>query len=185
VESALIDRRNFLKGATATGVITGVLAVGSPLALMAPSRAWAADLKALTTPEGATLMAVARTIAPHEKLEDAAYAVVVQSADTDAAKDEATRKLLKDGVASLGAGFATAPFATRAAALKKLEGSPFFITMRVKTLSTLYATEMAYRYFGYEGEAFSKGGYIFRGFNDLRWLPDVPEADSGPMPAKA
>jgi hypothetical protein len=185
VESAPVDRRDFLKGAAATGVITGVLSAGSPLALMAPSRAWAADLKALTTPEGATLMAVARTIAPHDKLEDAAYAIVVQSADADAAKDEATRKLLKDGAASLGAGFATAPFATRAAALKKLEGSPFFITMRVKTLSTLYATEMAYRYFGYEGEAFSKGGYLFRGFNDLRWLPDVPEADSGPMPAKA
>ena len=53
--------------------------------------------------------------------------------------------------------------------------------MRVKTLSTLYATEMAYRYFGYEGEAFSKGGYLFRGFNDLRWLPEVPLADSGPV----
>jgi hypothetical protein len=53
--------------------------------------------------------------------------------------------------------------------------------MRVKVLGVLYATEMAYHYFGYEGEAFSKGGYLFRGFNDLRWLPDVPLADSGPV----
>jgi hypothetical protein len=52
--------------------------------------------------------------------------------------------------------------------------------MRVKVLGVLYATEMAYNFFGYEGEAFSKGGYLFRGFNDLRWLPDVPLADSGP-----
>jgi predicted aconitase len=178
-----VDRRDFLK--SATGVITGVLAVGSPLALIAPSRVWAADLKVFSTAQGAALMAMARTIAPHDKLEDAAYAIVVQSADSDAARDETTRKVLEDGVASLGSGFATASEDTRVAALKKIEQSPFFQTMRVKTLGVLYATEMAYRYFGYEGEAYSKGGYLFRGFNDLRWLPEVPLADSGPMPAKS
>jgi hypothetical protein len=180
---AQADRRDFLK--SATGVITGVLALGSPLALIAPSRAWAADLKVFSTAEGAALMAMTRTIAPHDKLEDAAYAIVVQSADADAAKDPATRKLLTEGIATLGANFASAPEDARVAQLKKIEQSPFFQTMRVKTLGTLYATEMAYRYFGYEGEAYSKGGYLFRGFNDLRWLPEVPLEDSGPVPAKA
>ena len=175
-----VDRRDFLK--VTTGVITGVLAAGSPLALMAPSRAWAADLKAFTTAEGATLMAVARTIAPHDKLEDAAYAIVIQNIDSDAVKDELTRKLMKDGIATLGAAFTSATENVRVDALKKIEQTPFFQTMRVKVFGVLYATEMAYRYFGYEGEAFSKGGYLFRGFNDLRWLPDVPEADSGPIP---
>ncbi|HVY79443.1 MAG TPA: twin-arginine translocation signal domain-containing protein [Steroidobacteraceae bacterium] len=177
------DRREFLKGAT--GVITGVLALGSPLALIAPSRVWAADLKVFSTAEGAALMAMTRTIAPHDQLEDAAYAIVVQSADADAAADPAVRKRLTEGIAALGPGFATAPEETRVAQLKKIEQTPFFQTMRVKTLSVLYATEMAYRYFGYEGEAYSKGGYLFRGFNDLRWLPEVPLADSGPVPAKA
>jgi hypothetical protein len=174
-----VDRRDFLKATT--GVITGILAAGSPLALMAPSRAWAADLKAFTTAEGATLMAVARTIAPHDKLEDAAYAIVIQNIDSDATKDELTRKLMKDGVATLGAGFTAAPENVRVDALKKIEQTPFFQTMRVKVFGVLYATEMAYRYFGYEGEAFSKGGYLFRGFNDLRWLPEVPLVDSGPV----
>ncbi len=41
---------------------------------------------------------------------------------------------------------------------------------------------MAAKLFGYEGEAFSKGGYLTRGFNDLRWLPEVPAPDSGPVP---
>ncbi|HEV7714013.1 MAG TPA: twin-arginine translocation signal domain-containing protein [Steroidobacteraceae bacterium] len=178
-----VDRRDFLKATT--GVLTGVLAVGSPLALLAPSRAWAADLKTFTSAEGATLMAMARTIAPHDKLEDAAYAVVVQSLDSDASKDELTRKLMKEGCATLGAAFATAPENARVDALKKVEQTPFFQTMRVKTLGVLYATEMAYTYFGYEGEAFSKGGYLFRGFNDLRWLPEVPLADSGPAPKQS
>jgi hypothetical protein len=173
-----VDRRDFLK--TTTGVITGVLAAGSPLALMAPSRAWAVDLKAFTTAEGTALMALARTIAPHDKLEDAAYAIVIQGIDSDAVKDSAFSKLVKDGLASLGAGFASSPETARVAALKKVEQTPFFQTMRAKVFG-LYATDLAYKYFGYEGEAFSKGGYLFRGFNDLRWLPDVPLADSGPV----
>jgi hypothetical protein len=173
-----VDRRDFLR---ATGVLTGVLALGSPLALIAPSRAWAADLRAFTSAEGATLMAMARTIAPHDKLEDAAYAIVIQNIDAEAVKDELTLKLMKEGVATLGVGFAVAPEALRVEALKKVEQTPFFQTMRVKVFGVLYATEMAYRYFGYEGEAFSKGGYLFRGFNELRWLPDVPLADSGPV----
>jgi hypothetical protein len=62
-----MDRREFLG---VTGVLTGLLAAGSPLALLAPSRAWALDLKALTSDEGTTLLAAARTIAPHDKLDD-------------------------------------------------------------------------------------------------------------------
>jgi hypothetical protein len=68
------------------------------------------------------------------------------------------------------------------AALKSLEPTPFFQSLRAQTLQVLYATPMAFRLFGYEGEAFSKGGYLTRGFNDLRWLPEVPLADSGPVP---
>jgi hypothetical protein len=177
------DRRDFLK--SATGVITGVLALGRPLALFAPSRVWAAYLNEFPRADGAALMAMTRTIAPHDKLEDAAYAIVVQSVDADAAANPATRKLMTKGIATLGSGFATASEDARVAQLKKIEQSPFFQTMRVKTLGVLYATEMAYRYFGYEGEAYSKGGYLFRGFNDLRWLPEVPLEDSGPVPAQA
>jgi hypothetical protein len=172
-------RREFLK--TGTGVLTGMLAAGSPLAMLAPSRAWAVDLKTLTSAEGAVLMAVARTIAPHDKLEDAAYAIVVKSVDADAASDPALRAMIKENVQQLTPAFATAPETERVALLKKIESSPFFQTMRVKTLGTLYATPMAYAYFGYEGEAFSKGGYLYRGFNDLRWLPDVPLEDAGPV----
>ncbi len=177
-----IDRRGFLHK---TGILTGVLAAGSPLALLAPSRAWAVDLTSLTSAEGATLLAAARTIAPHDKLEDAAYASVIRALDTAAAKDEAVSKQLRDGAAALGAGFARAPENERVEALRKIETTPFFQNLRVQTLQVLYATPLAYAYFGYEGEAFSKGGYLQRGFNDLRWLPEVPPADSGPVPGES
>ena len=175
----LIPRRDFLG---ASGVLTGLIAVGSPLALLAPSRAWAIDLKVLSSSDGVTLMAVARTIAPHDKLDDAAYALVIQSLDADAAKDAQLLALLRSGIRQLGAGFASGTEAARVQALTAVETTPFFQTMRVKTLGTLYATPIAYAYFGYEGEAFSKGGYLLRGFNDLRWLPEVPPEDSGPVP---
>jgi hypothetical protein len=176
-----VARREFLQ---VTGILTGLLAVGSPLALLAPSRAWAVDLTSLTTAEATTLLAATRTIAPHDKLEDAAYAFVIRALDAAAAKDEALHKQLSQGVASLGAGFASAPEGVRVAALRRLEPTPFFQNLRVQTLLVLYSTPLAYAYFGYEGEAFSKGGYLQRGFNDLRWLPDLPAEDSGPVPGE-
>ncbi len=74
-----LNRRELLK--TTTGLLTGCLVAGSPLALIAPGRAWAVDLEILTSSEGATLMSMARTIAPHDKLDDAAYALVIKAVD--------------------------------------------------------------------------------------------------------
>jgi len=175
-----LNRRELLKNTT--GLLTGWVVAGSPLALIAPGRAWAVDLKALTSSEGATLMSVARTIAPHDRLDDAAYALVVQAVDGDAGKNADTRKMIKEGLAALGADFAASSENERVESLKKVESSAFFQMMRVKTLQVLYSGPIAYAYFGYEGEAFSKGGYLLRGFNDLRWLPEVPAEDSGPLP---
>src|ERR1700734_2403343 len=95
---ATMDRRKFLG---VTGVLTGVLAAGSPLALLAPTRAWALDLTALTSTEGAVLLTAARTIAPHDKLDDAPYALVVQALDGSATRDAATLSVLRQGTAGL------------------------------------------------------------------------------------
>jgi hypothetical protein len=178
-----LNRRELLK--TATGLLSGYLVAGGSLALIAPGRAWAVDLAALSSSEGATLMSMARTIAPHDKLDDAAYALAIQAVDGDAAKDANTFKIIKEGMAGLGTGFVAGSESERVEALKKIESSAFFQMMRLKTLQVLYSNPIAYAYFGYEGEAFSKGGYLFRGFNDLRWLPEVPDEDSGPLPADA
>jgi hypothetical protein len=174
------NRRELLK--TTTGLLTGLMVAGSPLAMMARGRTWAVDLTALSSSEGVALMAMARTIAPHDKLEDAAYAMVVRAIDSDASKDQSARKMIKEGLARLGPEFAASAENERVAVLKKIESSAFFQMMRQKTMQVLYASPLAYAYFGYEGEAFSKGGYLLRGFNDLRWLPDVPLEDGGPIP---
>lgn len=172
-----IPRRTFL---AASGIVSGLLAAGGPLSLLAPGRAWALEMKALTSAQGATLMSMARTIAPHDGLEDAAYALVVKAIDAAAAADEHVRGLVTSGLAGLGGNFASQTEAARIAALKTVERSEFFQFVRSSTLANLYSSALAYAHFGYEGEAFSKGGYLTRGFNDLHWLPEVPLEDSGP-----
>jgi hypothetical protein len=170
-------RRTFL---AASGIVSGLLAVGGPLSLIAPSRAWALEMKVLTSSQGAALMSVARKIAPHDGLEDAAYALVVKAIDAAAAADEHVRVMVESGLAGLGGSFATQTEAAKIAALKTVEKSEFFQFLRSSTLANLYSSAIAYAHFGYEGEAFSKGGYLTRGFNDLHWLPEVPLEDSGP-----
>ena len=126
---------------------------------------------------------MARTIAPHDKLDDAAYAVVVGSLDADAARDAATLASTRAGIASSRVQYSRTPAKpTRIDALRRIEQTPFFQAVRGKTLQVLYATPMAYALFGFEGEAFSKGGYLNRGFGSLRWLPEVPLEASGPLP---
>ena len=172
-----IPRRTFL---AASGIVSGLLAAGGPVSLLAPGRAWALEMKTLTSAQGATLMSIARTIAPHDGLEDAAYALVVKAIDAAAAADEHVRGLVTSGLAGLGGNFASQTEAARIAALKTVERSEFFQFVRSSTLANLYSSALAYAHFGYEGEAFSKGGYLTRGFNDLHWLPEVPLEDSGP-----
>jgi hypothetical protein len=91
------NRREFLK--TTTGLLTGLVVAGSPLALIAPGRAWAVDLTAFTSFEAATLMAVARTIAPHDKLDDAAYALVIRSWTPMRRKTQACEKCSRKALA--------------------------------------------------------------------------------------
>ncbi|HEV7431675.1 MAG TPA: hypothetical protein VGN77_01430 [Steroidobacteraceae bacterium] len=178
--NAGMSRRRFVQ--SATGVLTGVLSALSPLAALVPGRSWAVDMHALSAAEAATLLSASRTIVPHDGLDDAAYALVVAALDSDAAASAEAHALMSAGIASLGADFSTAPESGRVAKLKTVEAGAFFQSVRIKTLLVLYDNPIAWAHFGYQGESFSKGGYLLRGFNDLKWLPDVPIAASGPMP---
>jgi hypothetical protein len=173
------ERRSFVRG---MGVLTGVVALGSPLAALLPARAWTVPLRAFSAPEAAALLAMIHTIAPHDALDEAAYALVVSAIDGDAAASPEAHAKLASGIASLGDGFAGATEDARIGRLRQIESGAFFRSVRVKTLMVLYSNPIAWVHFGYEGESFSKGGYLLRGFNELKWLPEVPLAHSGPMP---
>ena len=93
-----LARREFLKG---SGVLFGTLATGTLLASLAPSRAWALELKTLTAAQGQTLMAMGRVLYPHERLPDAVYALLAKDLDAKAAASPDSASLLQGGVRGL------------------------------------------------------------------------------------
>ena len=177
-----LTRRHLLKG---SGVLMGTLAVGSPLALLAPSTAWAVELKTLSQAQGQTVLRMAQVLFPHSKLPDAVYALVAKDLDADASGDAGTAKMLAAGVDALNhladGNFLKASPARRLQAVKAMEGQAFFNAVRGKCVVSLYDNQMAYAVFGYPGSAWEKGGYITRGFQDLKWLPNPP-ASASPAP---
>ena len=177
-----LARREFLKG---SGVLIGTLASGSTLALLAPSTVWAVELKVLSQAEGEALLKMGRTLYPHAKLPDAVYALLAKDLDGAAAVDANLARQLSEGIAGLnkatGGSFAKANDVKRLSAVKAIEGTPFFATVRGKCITSLYDNDMAYAVFGYPGASFDKGGYITRGFQDLKWLP-APDLQASPKP---
>ncbi len=174
-------RRSFLKG---SGVLMGSIAGGSVLAALAPSPVWAVELKTLSKAEGQTLMAMGRVLYPHKKLPDAVYALLAKDLDAKAAGDAGAATQIRDGIAALnsaaGGSFTKATPAKKLSIVKAMEGQPFFGTVRGQCITSLYDNDMAYAVFGYPGSAWEKGGYISRGFQDLKWLPAPSKAASPP-----
>ncbi|NUL44192.1 hypothetical protein F7P69_03135 [Cellulosimicrobium funkei] len=75
------------------------------------------------------------------------------------------------------------------AVLKRIADLEFFGFIRRTTVLNLYDDPEVHEALGYEGESFSKGGYLHRGFNDLSWLPEprieeceVEVTEIGPLP---
>ncbi|APW36735.1 tat (twin-arginine translocation) pathway signal sequence [Rhodoferax koreense] len=177
-----LARREFLKG---SGLLFGTLATGSLLAGLAPSSAWALELQKLSSADGTTLMAMGRVLYPHQKLPDAVYALLAKDLDAKAAADAGAAKLLQDGVAwldtSAGGSFAKASATRREEIVRSMEGTAFFAAVRGQCVTSLYDNDMAFAVFGYPGSAWEKGGYITRGFQDLKWLP-APSKEASPPP---
>ena len=173
-----LTRRDFLRG---SGVLMGVLVAGTTVAALAPSPVWAVELKALSQAEGTSVMSLGRVLFPHAKLPDAVYALLAKDLDGATAKTAE----LKAGIAALDkacdGNFSKASDAKKEAVVKAIEGTPFFNTVRGQCVTSLYDNDMAYAALGYPGASWDKGGYITRGFQDLKWLPE-PSATDSPAP---
>ena len=179
-----IERRSLLK---TSAMLTGVLLAQGAIGLLAPSLAWALEVKTIDQKQADTVLRLAKVLYPHQGLEDAVYALVVKAIDEQAA-DPATRQLVAAGVEALnakaGGAWLTVSPDQQHDIVAALITDPFVQKVRATCITTLYNNDMAFAHFGYEGEAFSKGGYLHRGFNDLKWLPD-PSLEASPAPYSA
>lgn len=173
----IIDRRRFLRrSGEAFAVVT---ALGGVI-FTDTARSYAIEMANLAQNEADTLLKMCRLCYPHDFVEDLHYASVVEVIDGEAA-DADTAEMIKNGVAELDADgpFLEADEDTQYATLEAMQNSAFFQKVRGSVVNNLYNNQLVWPKFGYEGESFSKGGYIDRGFQDAGWLP-TPPADVSP-----
>ena len=140
----------------------------------AQNAAWAMEVKHLQPGTMATLIQMARDIYPHDHVADEFYAAAVKGYD---AEDKA--EMVESGIAGLNAAAQGAGFGDylnagwerdRVDILRGMEKSAFFQTVRGGLVTGLYNQKAVWPLFGYEGESYSKGGYIDRGFDDVNWI---------------
>jgi len=185
----IVDRRAVLKTAFAAVGAYAATAAGVSW-LIAPDRAWAMEFAAFDEATAGTLLQMTRALYPHETVGDVHYAGVVKSLDEAVAGSEdadAALAVYADGVARLneaaGGSFADLDDDAKEAALQAeadSEDPSFFQAVRGQVVNVLYNNHEVWKIFGYQGASFEEGGYLFRGFDDLSWLPAPSEEASPP-----
>lgn len=165
-----LTRRELLSRSAAAGA---TLVVGSGY-VASSTAAWAMGVEHLAPATMATLIQMARDIYPHDHVADEFYAIAVKGYDT---ADSAA--MVEEGIAALNAAAVGKGFESyvstgwerdRVDILRAMQDSPFFQTIRGGLVTGLYNQKAVWPLFGYEGESYSKGGYIDRGFDDITWI---------------
>ena len=165
-----ISRRELLKRCMVVGA---GLAVGTGF-VAGSTAAWAMETKHVTPEEMATLIRMARDVYPHNHIPDEYYARAMKgydSADSKSSVSEGVQALNKLAQEKGYTDYLSASWEhDRIEMLKSIEDSSFFQTVRGNLITGLYNQKEVWPLFGYEGESYSKGGYINRGYNDINWI---------------
>jgi hypothetical protein len=148
-----------------------------PLAVSAGAD-WADGLRVIGAAQAEILLAALQSLYPHRDVSQIVYRRVVLRFDAMAA-----------GVAPAGAmfvrfcemldaawpvGFCALADSYRVAVLKSVQESAEFVFVQRLGVRFLYDDIEVWAAFGYEGASVHLGGYVGRGFNDLDWLPPLP-----------
>jgi len=177
----ILNRREFMRSAATAAA--GVMVVGGITTIVASDEAWAMTLKVLPEPEAKVLIKVTRHLYPHDMLGDIYYAEVVEAFDTKMQADSTLKGLVTEGIAELDRAYGVPWLALsdgyQIDALKRIENSKFFQTLRGHTVVALYNNKNIWPTFGYQGSSAQDGGYLFRGFQDAGWTME-PDAEASP-----
>ncbi|MBG6189994.1 hypothetical protein IWX64_000928 [Arthrobacter sp. CAN_A212] len=129
------------------------------------------------------LVRIIRVAFPHPKIPDGPYERMADKIITESNESTWFRVALTQGLLTLnqqgGENFLDLSDDRALAVLQRIADLEFFGFIRRTTVLNFYDDPEVWDVFGYEGESFSKGGYLHRGFDDLDWLPNprVEEAD--------
>ncbi|WP_374382717.1 hypothetical protein [Dongia sp.] len=173
MRQANMNRRRFLAGSSAAIAGSAWLTVMGGV-VIGPNGAWALAPTTISAAEAATLVEMTRALYPHEKLDDAIYGKVVATLDEKAGKDAALKESLQKGVADLqAANWSGLNADQREEALKKIETSAFFQSVRGECVTGIYNNPDVWKIYGYEGASAELGGYLHRGFNEITWPDEI------------
>jgi hypothetical protein len=161
--SVVLSRRDAIRAGAAVMLFAG--------GTLAPGFARSS---AALDPAAATLAQVARDMFPHRDVpQDVFEGFAARQLGTT---DPAAREMLRSGIEDLerraGGDYRALDPVARTRLLGSLAGTPFFGTVRFAALVSLYSDPAVVRLFGYQGASFEQGGYLTRGYDDLRWLAD-------------
>ncbi|GGF76663.1 Tat (twin-arginine translocation) pathway signal sequence [Mameliella alba] len=167
-----LTRRQLLSQSAALGAS---FAIGAGfVAGRAEAENWAMEVDHLAPGTMAVLIQMARDIYPHDQVADRFYALAVKGYDTAEAAPaiEAGVAMLNEAARETGhAGYLDMGWERdRVAVLRGIEDSAFFQQVRGGLVTGLYNQKAVWPIFGYEGESYSEGGYLYRGFDDINWL---------------
>ncbi|MHA7142500.1 MULTISPECIES: hypothetical protein [unclassified Arthrobacter] len=129
------------------------------------------------------LVRIIRVAFPHPKIPDGPYERMADKIIAESNESTWFRVALTQGLLTLnqqgGENFLDLSDDRALAVLQRIADLDFFGFIRRTTVLNFYDDPEVWDVFGYEGESFSKGGYLHRGFDDLDWLPSprVEEAD--------
>lgn len=164
-------RRRFLLAAlTFSGVASGSVGIS----LLRSSAAWAAsdvDLEELSA-----MGRFAQLLFPHEGLPDTVYGDVISEVLEMTAADPSTQELLSLAERALNGAqegdWIELDEAVQLDVVAGLEDEAFFADIREKVRFRLYHHPDMWKHIGYPGSSKEHGGYKFRGFDDIDWLPE-------------
>ncbi len=157
-------RRRFLLAALAfsTTAVSGTTWLRS-------AAAWASST------DGTTLARFGRLLFPHDGLPDEVYAEVMGNVLNALAANPATGNMLAAAETALDAQHDTAWIdrdeTEQIAAIENIQGKAFFAAIVETLRGAFYYSPAVWSHINYPGSSKEKGGYKFRGFDDIDWLP--------------
>ncbi len=188
--STLESRRAFVARASTLALATALSALGCNRPEAAapvdsrprdPGSSGAGRATAALDPTTASvLLALVQQVFPHPGIAADLFRVSVDALAAAAGQAPAVATMLTTGVQDLlkaaGGDFAGIAPERQTQLLAAIEATPFFQTVRATTVFTFYNQPKVWEAFGYEGDAWAKGGYLARGLADIDWLPNPSAA---------
>jgi hypothetical protein len=118
------------------------------------------------------LLQIFRVMFPHDFLDDSYYERVAQKVVSIALVDRPFADLIQNGIGRLKSEYSWKEISEsdRLQALKEIESSPFFQSLRIEFILHFYGDPRVWSFLGYEGPSNDLGGYVNRGFDEIDWL---------------